>query len=571
MPHPESDATTTLPPVSWQLAIGEAAGFDGAGVHALAEVTGPGFTADGHVHMLDDPGLVAPPALDDLRRVAGFHEWVGIRGLIAVRAAEVEGDRVVLISEVFGGQPLSRVVGAVPVPPRAAAELVAELAETLHLLHAAAPPGAIRPAGLAHGGVDLDHVMVGKKGEVALLEAGLAPALRRRGVAASDPGFMAPEVRETPDGSPASDVYGASMVLLSCLTGRPPDPFPADPEAHAEAVESVLAGVFELDPGLEDLLRRGLGAEASVRPSARELAARLREQLPKLGGRWFSAWAGDALAAHRTYAQIPRGVEAPEPPTETSQRDAAPAPIGGLRPLQKVAVERRPLDTRRLLIALAGAAGTFGLLLLAGLFASDPVVRWWVDIHGPMETEDVPTDLPGPPRTAEGDASPRTAVVPDAGRSARAGVAGGVAAADSTPATAGFALATPDNDPSRVGTPAVRLETAPPPPPPVPQEVLPMPIEAEEAFGQDWEEVGSDMPRLKLEVIAPLADDLRVVCANGVSAHGVDQVSLTARQGRCDVRVVGVSGLATGRFRPENPGRVTCRVEFADQLRCRGE
>ncbi|MEC8422725.1 MAG: hypothetical protein VX000_03045, partial [Myxococcota bacterium] len=95
--------------------------------------------------------------------------------------------------------------------------------------------------------------------------------------------------------------------------------------------------------------------------------------------------------------------------------------------------------------------------------------------------------------------------------------------------------------------------------------------EAEEAFGQDWEEVGSDMPRLKLEVIAPLADDLRVVCANGVSAHGVDQVSLTARQGRCDVRVVGVSGLATGRFRPENAGRVTCRVEFADQLRCRGE
>lgn len=573
MPHPEPDTMPSLPRVAWRLGMAEPSGFDGAGVHALAEVTGQGFTADGMVHMLDEVGLAVPLTLEALRRSAGFHEWMRVEGVIPVRAIELEAGRVAVLSEAFGGQPLTRVIGAVPVPPRAAGELVAQLSQILHELHIVASPGAIKSAGLAHGGVDLDHVMVGRKGHVALLEAGVVAPLRERGVAAVDPGFLAPEVRDVAASTPAADVYGATLVLLTCLTGRPPDAFPPDPEAHAEAVEAVLAGVFELDGQIAELLRLGLSVDPTMRPSARELSSRLRADLPRLGGRWFSAWAGDSLARHPDYRPIPWGERVREATTAPQKMAEGTHGGGGLRPLQKVGDGGWSLDPRRMLVTGAGVLGSFALLFLAFMVGVEPVTRWWLDNHGPMETEDVPTELQGPPRGDASSASPQTAGEPAAGP---ASAAVGVASVASAPAApepepGGFALATANEAPVPQAPPPVKLETAPPPPPPPPTPVLPLPIVTEEPFGQDWEVVGPDKPILELEIEMPMADDLRVLCANGVTAHGVDRVSVQPRRGRCDVRAMGLSGVAKGHFTPENSGRVTCRVEFADVLRCRGE
>ena len=110
--------------------------------------------------------------------------------------------------------------------------------------------------------------MFGRKGHVALLEAGVVAPLRERGVAAVDPGFLAPEVRDFVASTPAADVYGATLVLLTCLTGRPPDPFPPDHEAHAEAVQAELAGVVEVDGQISELLRLGRLVDPPERPFA---------------------------------------------------------------------------------------------------------------------------------------------------------------------------------------------------------------------------------------------------------------------------------------------------------------
>jgi hypothetical protein len=222
-----------------------------------------------------------------------------------------------------------------------------------------------------------------------------------------------------------------------------------------------------------------------------------------------------------------------------------------------------------------GAVGAGALLFLVMYLAVEPVTRWWLDNHGEMDMEDVPTELQGPPRGEEGG----TVEVQAGGASPPPAGGGGTSAGTVVVAVEegaddpGFALATPDRAGEALAPPKIKVETAPlpPPPPPPPQPVLPLPLTDSEPFGQDWEEVGEDQPILDLEVSSPLAEYLRVVCANGVTATGTDRVSLQPRKGRCDVQVRGLSGEARGSFRPENAGRVTCRVEFADQLRCRGE
>ena len=168
--------------------------------------------------------------------------------MVPIRAIEPHTDRLAVVSEARQGQPLSRLVGSVPTPPRSAGEMVSVLAEMLHDLHTQTAPGEIKGAGLAHGGVDLDHVLLGRSGEVLLIGAGLAAPLRARGIQAVDLGFLAPEVRGGPRASASADVYAATVLLLTCLLGRPPEPFPSSSQPHAEAVETALAELGSLDP-----------------------------------------------------------------------------------------------------------------------------------------------------------------------------------------------------------------------------------------------------------------------------------------------------------------------------------
>jgi len=607
MSRPEADGDVSLPQVVWRLTLGEPAGYDGAGVYAFAEVGGPGFTADGLVLLIDEPGLETEDVLASLRRAVGFHEWVDLEGILPVRAIVRHTDRVAVVSEACPAQPLSRVVGAVPIPPRASGELASLLAETLHDLHTQTLPGSIKPAGLAHGGIDLDHVLLGRSGEVRISGAGLAGALRRRGVEAVDMGFLAPEVRGGGRPAAPADVYAVTLVLLTCLIGRPPEPFPVHPEAHERAVEAVIAGAVGLDAEVADLIRAGLAVSPDARPSAAELAARLRGLLQRLGGRWLSAWAGDVVPRQPPYRLIPRDVV---PVASTVQDEAPPvkrvAGDGSLRPLQRVGGRSATPDRRRVLLTSIGAVCSGALLFMLIYFSVDPLTRWWVSIYGPMETEDVPTDLPGPPPDAEPpprpEEAPSTAKAPTASPAAPEASGAGVgpsapAKVEVMPATppsveltqteppagpgraAALALATPDAQPELTEPAAVPpapivvrpVVVEPEKPPPLRStDPLRAPIlrESESAFGEDWEEVGRDQPLVDLEVHAPMADALRVVCANGVRADGKRKVALQPRRGRCDVRMQSLGDESRGSFRPDGSGSYTCRVEFADALRC---
>ena len=598
MSRPVAESADSLPTVTWRLTLGEPAGFDGSGVYAFAEVEGHSFTADGHLLLIDAPELEGPEPVEQLRRAVGFHEWLDLEGVVPIRAIEPHTDRLAVVSEARQGQPLSRLVGAVPTPPRSAGEMVSVLAEMLHDLHTQTAPGEIKGAGLAHGGVDLDHVLLGRSGEVLLIGAGLAAPLRARGIQAVDLGFLAPEVRGGPRASASADVYAATVLLLTCLLGRPPEPFPSSSQPHAEAVETALAELGSLDPEVAQLIREGLSFDPQARPAASELGVRLRGLLQRTGGRWLSAWASDVVARQPHFRPIPREEELAPETTESRRPSSAVVADGNLRPLTRVGGPGESPSRRRVLLTGLGAVGAGALLFIIIFFSVEPLTRWWVAIYGPMETEDVLTDMAGPPRmrnpSGSGWASGGSAGRGWTWRGCDAGCAGKRAASDggSVAVIAPEAEAARDTTEAQSGRTGAALAlraghrsgtgrcaegpsgrgrgaggraSAAPPCLLSPSSrrcgssKSPSDRTGKRSAGisrwspSRWASHGRRDPR-----------GLRERRERGRKAEGVPGGGL----GRCDVRIRSVGDEARGTFRPEGSGDFICRVEFADELRC---
>ncbi|MEQ1505759.1 MAG: serine/threonine-protein kinase [Myxococcota bacterium] len=80
--------------------------------------------------------------------------------------------------------------------------------------------------GVVHRDVKPANVMVSRRGEVKLLDFGIAratdvEALTATGMVVGTPTFMAPEVLRGMEADPRSDVYSLGATLYRCLAGRP--------------------------------------------------------------------------------------------------------------------------------------------------------------------------------------------------------------------------------------------------------------------------------------------------------------------------------------------------------------
>lgn len=200
------------------------------------------------------------------RNVVGVYAWREAAGFDA-------GTVPVLVEQfVAGGSLADRVRFAGPLRWSDAARYVADVADGLAAVHA---------AGVVHRDVKPANVLWDEVDDEAVLtDFGISTRLSDVPPAGTLP-YIPPEAFEGRIG-PAQDVYGLAATLFWLVTAEPPFPGLTPAALSAQA----RAGLPDLDPRcapipgrIEALIRRGLCADPSGRPTATEFARLLRGAL----------------------------------------------------------------------------------------------------------------------------------------------------------------------------------------------------------------------------------------------------------------------------------------------------
>jgi serine/threonine protein kinase len=229
-------------------------------------------------------------------RIAGVREVARVEGRDAILLPLVEGvDLAQLLSEG-------------PVPPRAVAELGAELGGALASAHAATDPGTGGLLAVVHRDVKPANVRIGESGNVTLLDFGVAHArfLGRESRTGSQevlgsPAWMAPEYLREGRLGPEVDVYALGVVLLEAATGQRLGKPRTDPELHRARVDALCEALGSARP-LEGALRRAVAANPSERLSSLALSRALASLADSMTGPGLRTWAIPAVARARAKA-----------------------------------------------------------------------------------------------------------------------------------------------------------------------------------------------------------------------------------------------------------------------------
>lgn len=177
----------------------------------------------------------------------------------------------VLVSQQVSGSPLSmKLPRKGRLPWADSCGLAAQVANGLAKLH---------EAGLAHGGVSPDTIMLAKKGPAMLRQSLIAPDNRPLSdvISESQKDYLAPEHSESNQATAESDIYSLGCTLHRMIRGLAPFQevkAGKKQEAHRTQEPPTLEK-YELPKSLESLLGKMLHKSPKKRPQANELAAEL--------------------------------------------------------------------------------------------------------------------------------------------------------------------------------------------------------------------------------------------------------------------------------------------------------
>jgi formylglycine-generating enzyme required for sulfatase activity/dienelactone hydrolase len=178
---------------------------------------------------------------------------------------ETPDGRVFVAMAYYEGETLKARIARGPLPPKDALAIAAQVARALASAH---------DAGVIHRDIKPANIMLTRRGEVKLLDFGIAKltgrtALTRTGVTVGTIAYMAPEQITGQVADQQSDVWALGVVLYEMLTGR--RPFDGE---HEVAVISAIANSApaplsdrrpDIPPGVEPIVRRALEKSREAR------------------------------------------------------------------------------------------------------------------------------------------------------------------------------------------------------------------------------------------------------------------------------------------------------------------
>jgi serine/threonine-protein kinase len=162
--------------------------------------------------------------------------------------------------------------------PRAAAELVSQVAEALDYAHL---------KGVVHRDLKPSNIMILREGIVKVMDYGIARARRFDGLTVTGaflgtPDYVAPETAEGKGTDARSDLYSLGVVFYEILTARKPfvgeTPFATIRKHCSEPPTPPSTFAANLPPALEAIVLRLLAKQPGDRfPGAEELLIELRD------------------------------------------------------------------------------------------------------------------------------------------------------------------------------------------------------------------------------------------------------------------------------------------------------
>ena len=273
---------------------------------------------------LEPDGLEARRLRDEARVLARLRH----RGAVLFVDLVTVAGRPALVTELVEGIDLSDIISRSPLPPRAVAEVVAEVAAVLEAAHHGVSNDNGQTVVLVHRDVKPANVRLTRWAEVKLVDFGAAHAAmperesQTAGYVLGSRGYVAPEARDGTVGPPA-DIYGLGVLTWEALMGARLGALSRQPAAHAEQVRQALARIRL--PELRTLIGDMLHHDPDRRPTAGRVRGRFASACPALPGQGLRPLLDSGLLgelAHsgtvlsRTEAQAPEPEE--DPPSRTT-------------------------------------------------------------------------------------------------------------------------------------------------------------------------------------------------------------------------------------------------------------
>jgi serine/threonine-protein kinase len=221
--------------------------------------------------------------------------------LKVLELAKVDGRDAVLMEYVEGVDLAAIVEMGTRPPPRALAELGGAIAGALDRAHRAVHPSTREPLNVIHRDVKPANVMVTDRGNVKLLDFGVARARFESRESYTGQfvlgtlNYMAPEYIVTGNVSPAADIYGLALTLWEAACGDVFGQPKLRQDLHEARVEERLQVISGTHAELVPVLRQMLSWDPQKRPDGASVERAFIAATDMLRGTGLRSWAGDAV------------------------------------------------------------------------------------------------------------------------------------------------------------------------------------------------------------------------------------------------------------------------------------